>query len=203
MQLLYQQYVKHYERWSAENMHKGITAYFEFLSTLIEKLFALLLTQFYLRRAKFGRGVLCTGKPSLVLKGKLRVGNNVRIWSSIQQTRLSVFNGGELIVGNGTYINGARISAKHKIIIGNNCTIAPEVLIMDSDFHDLNDQSKEGTSSPIVIEDNAWIAARAVILKGVTIGKHAVVAAGAVVTKDVPPYAIVGGNPAKIIKEHK
>jgi acetyltransferase-like isoleucine patch superfamily enzyme len=71
---------------------------------------------------------------------------------------------------------------------------------MDSDFHDLNDQRLEGISQPITIEDHVWIATRAIILRGVHIGEHAVVAAGAVVTKDVAPYTVVGGNPAKLIK---
>lgn len=53
---------------------------------------------------------------------------------------------------------------------------------------------------PVVIEENAWIASHTVILPGVTIGEGAVVAAGAIVTKDVPPFAVVGGNPAKVIK---
>lgn len=55
-------------------------------------------------------------------------------------------------------------------------------------------------SAPVVVEEKVWIAANATILKGVRIGKDAVVAAGSVVTKDVPPYAIVGGVPAKVIK---
>ena len=56
------------------------------------------------------------------------------------------------------------------------------------------------TKGPIIVEDDVWIATNALILSGVTIGRGAIVAAGAVVVKDVPPYAIVGGNPAKILK---
>ena len=59
----------------------------------------------------------------------------------------------------------------------------------------------EGKSKPIIIEDDAWLATRCMVLKGVTIGKGAVVAAGAVVTKDVPPYTMVAGVPAKAIKK--
>ncbi|HWB62913.1 MAG TPA: acyltransferase, partial [Chitinophagales bacterium] len=93
-----------------------------------------------------------------------------------------------------------RISAKYFVEIGRNCTIAPEAMIMDSDYHDMHDHSKEGASEAVIIEDNVWIATRATVLKGVRIGRNAVVAAGAVVTKDVPPYTVVGGNPAKVIK---
>ena len=74
---------------------------------------------------------------------------------------------------------------------------------MDSDFHDIQEHSSEGKSAPIIIHDNVWIASRAMILKGVTIGEGAVISAGAVVTKDVPPYTMVGGVPAKVIKELK
>lgn len=56
-------------------------------------------------------------------------------------------------------------------------------------------------SAPIIIEDNVWIGERAIILKGVTIGMGAIVATGAIVTKDVPPYSVVAGNPAKIVKD--
>jgi len=55
----------------------------------------------------------------------------------------------------------------------------------------------------VVIGDYVWIGDRAIILQGVIVGEHAIIAAGTVVTKDVPPYAIVGGNPAKIIKMRK
>ena len=198
---IYTQYIRFYETWSLERPDKGLSDYLELFTSLVSKFYYLLTTQFYLRNVEKGSGVVCTQKPSLLIKGKLKIGSNVRIWSSIQQTRLSVFKGAELSIGQGTYINGARISAKHQVVIGNNCTIAPEVLIMDSDFHDMNDHSKEGISESIIIEDHVWIATRATILKGITIGTHAVVAAGAVVTKDVPPYTVVGGNPAKVIKQ--
>ncbi|NJK52359.1 MAG: hypothetical protein HC936_05170 [Leptolyngbyaceae cyanobacterium SU_3_3] len=67
--------------------------------------------------------------------------------------------------------------------------------------HDLNDSGFAGVSAPVVIEDYAWISSRATILPGVTIGRGAVVAAGAVVTKSVAPFEIVGGVPAKKIGE--
>ncbi len=197
---LYYQYIRFYNTWSVARPEKSIADYINLLSALLSKFYHLLATQFYLRNVYKGSGVICTSKPSLKIDGQLTIGNNVRIWSSIQQTRLSVFRGAELSIGRGTYINGARISAKYHVSIGNNCTIAPEVLIMDSDFHDMNDHSKEGISESVIIEDHVWIATRATILKGITIGEHAVVAAGAVVTKDVPPYTVVGGNPAKILK---
>ena len=64
----------------------------------------------------------------------------------------------------------------------------------------LGEKREAWSKGPIIVEDDVWIGTRAIILSGVRIGKGAVIAAGTVVTKDIPPYAIVGGNPAKIIK---
>lgn len=200
MQLIYNQYIQFYQRWAYESSDKTWRDLFRFAFSVVEKAFHLFLTQFYLFNIHKGSGVLCRHKPSLSIHGDLSIGSGVRIWSNIEKTRLSVFKNASLHIGSGTYINGARISAKHSVSIGKNCTIAPEVLIMDSDFHDLHDQNKEGISEGVVIENNVWIANRATILKGVRIGAHAVVASGAVVTKDVEPYALVGGNPARVIR---
>jgi maltose O-acetyltransferase len=80
--------------------------------------------------------------------------------------------------------------------------IAPYVIIIDDDYHDVQDHfGAVGKKSPIVIEDNVWIAMDAKILKGVTVGKGSVIATSAVVTKDVPPFSIVAGIPAKVIKQ--
>jgi acetyltransferase-like isoleucine patch superfamily enzyme len=72
---------------------------------------------------------------------------------------------------------------------------------MDSDFHDVNNHfSEEGKTDAVIIHDNVWIATKATILKGVTIGEGAVIGACSLVIKDVPPYTVVGGVPAKVIK---
>ena len=90
------------------------------------------------------------------------------------------------------------------LTIGNNVMMGPQALIYGRD-HMFSDMSKPmnqqgmGDYHPIVIEDDVWIGARVTILKGVTIGQGAVLAAGSVVIKDVEPYSIVGGNPARQI----
>lgn len=94
----------------------------------------------------------------------------------------------------------ATIECFHSIKIGNNVAFGPDVVLRDSDNHSVKGAGP--SSAPIVIGDGAWIGQRAMILKGVTIGEGAVVAAGAVVTRDVPPRCIVGGVPAKIIREN-
>lgn|GEM_PF-809627 len=96
-----------------------------------------------------------------------------------------------------------QIRCGNKIEIGNNCTFGRHVSILDSDFHVIKEGNKIlNPSKPVIIADNVWIGHNAIILKGVTVGEGAVVAAGSVVTKDVPPHSIVAGNPAKVIKEN-
>ncbi|MEJ6981989.1 acyltransferase [Pedobacter sp. P351] len=91
-----------------------------------------------------------------------------------------------------------RIDPRGGILIGERVAISQEVIILTAD-HLMNSSTFEGRERKVVIEDYAWIGTRATILPGVTIGKGAVVAAGAVVTKDVMDYSIVAGVPAKVI----
>lgn len=116
---------------------------------------------------------------------------------------MEVFRGACLTLGN-SYINsGTVIACANRITIGDGVAIARNVMIYDSDHHDVLDEHNNvlNHSKPIVIEDHVWIGVGAIILKGVTIGEGAVVAAGAVVTHDVPAGCMVAGNPARIIKE--
>lgn len=157
-----------------------------------------------LRNARKGGLVSLRGKLHLSLKGTLELGERVSIWSHIGRTQISVSNNAFISIGSYSFVNtGSILSARYSISIGNNCQIANQVIIMDSDFHGVEDRVQQEKPSPIVIEDDAWIATRATILKGVRIGKGAVVAAGAVVTKDVPAYSMVAGVPAKVVKTLK
>ena len=92
----------------------------------------------------------------------------------------------------------AILDGRKGLTIGQNVNLSTGVWIWTLE-HDPQSPDFGTTGGPVVIEDYAWVSCRAVILPGVRIGKGAVVAAGAVVTKDVPPYAIVGGVPAKVI----
>ena len=108
-------------------------------------------------------------------------------------------------LGNNLICNrNVSITARSGVTLGNDVMLGPNVVINDSN-HQFIDRdtpiTKQGhTAKEIVIEDDVWIASNSVILKGVHIGKGAVVAAGSVVTKDVPPYAVVAGVPARRIK---
>lgn len=109
-------------------------------------------------------------------------------------------------VGENTRIHGSCIHAYNRIIIGKNCLISANCQIFDGHGHDLsfddvkNRINTKGGSKPIIIHDNVWICINSIILPGVTIGEGSIIAAGSVVTNDVPPFTVAGGNPAKTIK---
>ncbi|HPD01680.1 MAG TPA: acyltransferase [Acetivibrio sp.] len=112
-------------------------------------------------------------------------------------------SGREIEIGDNSGLGlNSRVTGPLKI--GNDVMIGPDVMIFTqnhrNDRLDIPMRLQTDPKRPVVIEDDVWIAARAIILPGVTVHKGAIVGAGAVVTKDVPEYAVVGGNPARIIK---
>lgn len=141
-------------------------------------------------------------QKGLVFGDKVTIGN----YAIIRPTNLY---GGEagvgLKVGNNSSIGPySYIGCSGYIEIGDNVMMSPRVSIY-SENHNFSETDRpmieQGvTRSFVIIEDDCWIAANAVILAGVTVGKGSVIAAGSIVTKDVPPYSIVGGNPARMIK---
>jgi acetyltransferase-like isoleucine patch superfamily enzyme len=131
---------------------------------------------------------------------------------------------GSISIGNNVYCSSdVKIFCRNSIVIGSNVAIASQVVIYDHDSMPLNHLMRRNittyvthnymcssfyrqmpwagvNSSPICIEDDVWIGTRCLILKGVTIGSSSVVAAGSVVTKNVPPFSLVAGVPARIIR---
>jgi len=166
---------------------------------------------------KFPVSTYFRGLPLLESKdgGKIEIGDKCTINSiSIRyhmnmHSRTRLYAEGResiILIGAGTRIHGSCIHARSKIEIGEGCLIAANCNIIDSNGHELLLEHPENrihckdTPSPILIENYVWIGANSLILKGVTIGQGSVVAAGSIVTKDVPPNTLVGGHPAKIIK---
>ncbi len=120
--------------------------------------------------------------------------------SSTILTPLHIDRGITISIGENVFINwGFNTVSTGSITIEDNVQIAPNVTLLTAN-HDFNDLLIL-TCKPIVIKNRAWIGEGAKIMPGVTIGKHAVVASGSVVTKDVAPYTLVGGIPAHLIKK--
>ncbi len=106
-----------------------------------------------------------------------------------------------IVIGQDTIIGeGAVLDGRDRLIIGNHVDIASQVMIYNAE-HNVQDPAFKAVKSPVTIEDYVFIGPRAIILPGVKIKKGAVVGAGAVVTKDIEEFTIVGGVPAKLIKE--
>jgi acetyltransferase-like isoleucine patch superfamily enzyme len=141
--------------------------------------------------------------------GRIVVGDRVRL-SGI--STIAFGRGGgtepEFRIGDDTFIGHAcAFSISSSIRIGRHCLLAGGVLIFDMDGHPLDAESRRAGDptppegmAPVIVEDDVWIGAQAMVLKGVTIGARSIVAAGAVVTKNVPPDAVVAGNPARVMK---
>lgn len=133
--------------------------------------------------------------PRVIHRGGELVAANCQFYSGV---RLEVGARGRLHIGNGTYLNrNTLIVCEESVTIGTDCKIAWDVVIMDSDLHAVGGNPL--VNKAVVIEDRVWIGCRSIILKGVTIGSDAVIAAGAVVTKNVPAGTIWGGSPARQI----
>jgi acetyltransferase-like isoleucine patch superfamily enzyme len=109
-----------------------------------------------------------------------------------------------LHIGQGTEVGDRTIiNVSERIEIGARCSISWDCDIGDSDFHQiiLADGQRPPATQPVIIEDDVWIGSHCLIFKGVTVGHHSVIAAGSVVRSNVPPYSLVGGNPARRVSQ--
>ena len=166
-----------------------------------------------------GRNVKCFSTIHLLRapQSTIRLGNNVtNVSNSPRCTSGSLYAPTKLqthtpsaciIIDDGVGLNGTSITARSRTIrIGKGSMIAPNVVIMDSDFHALWPPETRIANpaieqdADVIIGEHVWIARGCVILKGVTIGDNSVVAAGSVVTSDIPPDVLAGGTPARVIR---
>ncbi len=131
----------------------------------------------------------------LIIKNSAQIGNG---------THVILGKKAELSIGEKSFIAvNSRITCTNKISIGDDTAISWNVQIMDTDIHNIvSNGEKNIESKPVVIGNKVWVGTNVTILKGVTIGDGAIVAAGSVVTKDIPDKTLVGGNPAKVLKEN-
>jgi acetyltransferase-like isoleucine patch superfamily enzyme len=155
------------------------------------------------------------------IEGRLHLGHHYGVWTAAptfvhvgKDARISVTGdayfygdniirvekGARLLLGNNTHINiGANVNAVKEVSIGSDCVVSMNVHIRDNDGHHLKGSE---FATPVHIGNRVWIGYGAIILKGVTIGDGAIIAAGAIVTKDVPQKAVAAGSPAKVIREN-
>jgi acetyltransferase-like isoleucine patch superfamily enzyme len=179
--------------------------------TLLKLYWCLTRAYLRLRGAEVGRGVKCNGFPYVRVRrgGRLIIGDDALInsdrWANAHvvagSTNLFVAEGAELRIGPRSGLSGTRIVAMKSIMIGEDCRIGGGCLICDSDMHEvplLMDRPVQ--TKQILIGNRVFIGAQSIVLKGVEIGEACVIAAGSVVTQSIPPDALAGGNPAKIIK---
>ncbi|HBC46547.1 MAG TPA: acetyltransferase [candidate division Zixibacteria bacterium] len=134
--------------------------------------------------------------------GIIRIGAKSTLWFKVKLVARSFTDGKPAVleIGNRTSVgDGTQIHCGESIKIGNDVLISWDVNILDHDYH--SSGGGKVMPRPVVIEDEVWIGIRCLILKGVTIGKGAIIGAGSVVTRDVPPYTFAAGNPAKAIKK--
>ena len=165
--------------------------------------------------AVLGRNVQIPGKLNLVTSGNndIGIGDNfyfssgdaVNPISSNLQGAIYLEKGASLKIGNNVGMSSTRMWIHDSVTIGDNVKVRACVLITDTDAHPLDylarRSSIEGTkSAPIVIEDDVWVGAHSIILKGVTIGARSIIGAGSVVTRSIPADCVAAGNPCKVIK---
>lgn len=128
----------------------------------------------------------------------MRIGNGSRIHMGARFYNLSKITiGRDTIIGEGVVLDG-----RERLSIGNHVAFASDVMVYNAK-HSIHDEDFHAVTEPVIIEDYVFVGPRAIILPGITVKKGAVIAAGAVVTNDVPERAIVGGVPAIIIGERK
>ena len=171
--------------------------------------------QFLIFPTKTGRNLTINGTVYRRGRGMLTIGDRVTINSSKRSnllggkdyTTLCVQGGAELTIGNDVGISNATLICCQQITIGDHAMLGGDCKLYDSDFHALdpnlrgNGELDVAKTAPIIIDENAFIGAHCIILKGVHIGKCSVVGAGSVVTKDIPAGEVWAGNPARFIRK--
>ncbi len=150
-----------------------------------------------LRRAgQVGARAHVLGSPT-VDATDFQAGDDLKIWSGHRTTLISGW--GRIRFGNRVFVNtGTVIIAVEEIVVGDDVAFASEVMVLDSDSHGV--EGRPHVQAPVRIGDGSWLGARAMVLPGVTIGRRVLVAAGAVVTRDVPDDVLVAGNPARVVR---
>ena len=170
-----------------------------------------------LRGLDVGGGWRCYGLPIIQRhrRSTIRIGRRMNLRSTARSNPLGPNHpviistrrpGAGLTIGDDFGMTGGSLVCDERITIGDRVWVGANAIIADTDFHPLDPERRRTSplaaeTAPIVIADDVFIGMNALILKGVTIGAGAVVGAGSVVARDVPPGAVVAGNPARVLSE--
>ncbi|SEM55731.1 Hexapeptide repeat of succinyl-transferase [Prevotella sp. ne3005] len=168
---------------------------------------------------KYGKNLQVYNKVYVCGFGQVKIGDDFKYFSDdsfnpIHRNIRGAFYLGNsnacIEIGDRVGISASCLWADNRISIGNDVNIGGDTLIMDNDAHPINYLSRRRfhdvqchpsiPAIPVVIEDDVWIGARCIILKGVHIGARSIIAAGSVVTKNIPADCVAGGNPCRIIR---
>lgn len=166
------------------------------------------------RKVEHDATLKIVGKVLFQGHGKISIGSNVKIYSrwdknpvggGTGKTVLQTIGSGCIRIGSNSGLSHVTIVSRQSVTVGDNVLLGGGVQIYDNDFHPINWQHRSDDSEikslPVIIEDNAFIGANSIVLKGVRIGNGSVVGAGSVVTKSIPENEIWAGNPAKFVKK--
>lgn len=168
-----------------------------------------------LYRRHFGPGLRVFGLPIIAVapQSVLTVGHRATLISVSAFSEIGVAHacvlrtldaGSRLSVGDDVGMSGCSIVASESVTIGDRVLLGADVIVADTDFHPVRPEgrrwSRRGVArAPITIEDNVFLGARSIVLKGVTIGADSVIAASSVVTRDIPPGVVAAGTPARVV----
>jgi acetyltransferase-like isoleucine patch superfamily enzyme len=152
-------------------------------------------------RLRIGAGAATERRPgalSFVVHagGEIVIEAGAWLRTEVSPVVLVAFPGGRLVVGERVLLNGCTVSAKREVVLEAHAMVGPGSRIYDSDQHDLDAERKE-VVAPVRVGPYAWVSSDVTVMRGVTIGAHAVVGARSLVTRDVPPHTLAYGTPAE------
>jgi maltose O-acetyltransferase len=152
--------------------------------------------------ARLPLSVRLTGRIRLTGGGQIEFGHGVSLVGNIVPIEILSHEGARISIGDHTFINyGSSISAHKRVKIGHHCLLGHYTFIIDNNEHDVDHRDVVSPSAPVTIGDHVWIGSHVTILPGVSIGDHAAVGAGSVVTKDIPANCLAVGNPARVVRQ--